>query len=147
MGKLGGEASIELDKPIDEVYAFLEDVLTAPQWQSGLKSMTAIERDEQGRATLVENVADAKVKEVKMKMRFSYDPPNKVAWTQVKGDLRSLDGEWRLEDLGGGRTKVTFWLEGDPGRVLGMLVRGPVEGQIRSYMVDAKPGELERALG
>ena len=31
MGMLGGEASIELDKPIDEVYAFLEDVEKAPQ--------------------------------------------------------------------------------------------------------------------
>jgi uncharacterized membrane protein len=146
MGMLGGEASVELDRPIDEVYAFLEDVETAPRWQGGLDSLTALERDEQGRPTLCESVTDAKVKKITTKVRFSYEEPTRVAWTQVKGDLKRLDGEWRLEDLGDGRTKVTYWLEGDPGRMLGMLVRGPVEDQIRSLLVKARPGELENAL-
>lgn len=147
MGNLGGEASIELDKPIAEVYAFLEDVETAPQWQGGMKSLTALDRDAQGRPSLVETVADAKVKEIKTKVRFSYTEPTEVAWTQEKGDLKSLDGAWRLEDLGGGRTKVTYFLKGDPGRMLGMLIKGPVEGQIRAHLVESRPGELQKAMG
>ena len=34
-------------------------------------------------------------------------------------------------------------MDGDPGRMLGMLVRGPVEGQIRKLLVDSRPGELK----
>ena len=147
MGMLGGEASIELDKPIEEVYAFLEDVETAPTWQGGMKSLKTLERDAQGRTLVAESVADAKVKEVTTKVRFSYNAPTEVSWKQEKGDLKKLDGAWRLEDLGGGRTKVTYWLEGDPGRMLGMLVRGPVEGQIRAVLVDSRPGELAKAIG
>lgn len=147
MGNLGGTASIELDKPIEEVYAFLEDVEKAPTWQGGMKSMKTLERDGEGRTLVAETTADAKVKEVTTKVRFTYTEPTEVAWKQEKGDLKKLDGAWRLEDLGGGRTKVTYWLEGDPGRMLGMLIRGPVEGQIRAILVDSRPGELEKALG
>jgi ribosome-associated toxin RatA of RatAB toxin-antitoxin module len=147
MGMIGGTASVELDKPIEEVYAFLEDVEKAPEWQGGMKTMKTLERDGEGRTLVAETTADAKVKEVTTKVRFSYTSPTEVAWSQEKGDLKKLDGAWRLEDLGGGRTKVTYWLEGDPGRMLGMLIRGPVEGQIRAHLVESRPGELEQAIG
>lgn len=147
MGMIGGTASIEIDKPIEEVYAFLEDVETAPTWQSGMKSMKTLERDGEGRTLVAETSADAKIKTVTTKVRFTYTAPTEVAWKQEKGDLKKLDGAWRLEDLGGGRTKVTYWLEGDPGRVLGMAIRGPVEGQIRAMLVESRPGELAKALG
>ena len=147
MGQLGGEASIELDRPIDEVYAFLEDTETAASWQGGLEDIEVLERDAEGRPTLCETTSDAKVKTVKSKIRFSYDPPNAVRWTQVKGDLKSVDGFWELTDLGGGRTKVVYSMVGDPGRMLGMAIRGPVEGKLKDMLVAARPGELKAALG
>lgn len=146
MGKIGGTASIEVDAPIQSCWALAEDVAIAPEWQGGLDEMNVIERDGEGRVVLAESVTDAKVKVVKTKVRFSYDPPRKLSWRQEKGDLKSLDGAWELEDLGDGRTKVTYWLEGDPGRVLGMLVRGPVEGRIRDLLVAARPGEFAEAM-
>ena len=76
-------------------------------------------------------------------MRFSYAPPTRLTWTQVKGDLKSVEGSWELEDLGGGRTRATYELDGDPGRMLGMLIRGPVEDGIRALLVNARPGELK----
>ena len=146
MGNLGGTASTEIDAPIEEVWAVVEDVLSSPQWQAGLLSMEAIETDAEGRATLVETVNDAKVKQIKTRVRFTYDGPTRLTWSQEKGDLKSLDGSWDLEDLGG-RTRATYTLEGDPGRMLGMLVRGPVEGQIRAHLVDGRPDELKRRVG
>lgn len=142
MGKLGGQASVDVDAPIEAVYALLEDVETAPQWQKGLEELNALSRDGEGRAELCESVSDAKVKMVKTKVRFSYEPPTAVRWVQEKGDLSSLVGSWELEDLGGSRTKVTYNLEADPGRILGMLIRGPVEGVIRQILVNGRPGEL-----
>jgi uncharacterized membrane protein len=147
MGKLGGEASAEIDAPIEEVWNVVVDIETAPDWQDGFEDVEVLERDDEGRVLIAETESDAKVKTVKNRLRFSYEEPNLVEWRQEKGDLKSLVGAWELEDLGDGRTKATYRLEGDPGRVLGMLIRGPVEGQIRKILVEGRPGELVDRLG
>jgi ribosome-associated toxin RatA of RatAB toxin-antitoxin module len=143
MANIGGTASTEIEAPLEQVWAVVEDVLTAPEWQNGLESMEALERDGERRPTLVETENDAKVKTVTSEIRFRYEAPTRLAWTQEKGDLKSLEGSWDLEDLGDGRTRATYTLDGDPGRMLGMLIRGPVEGAIRGMLVEGRPGELK----
>jgi carbon monoxide dehydrogenase subunit G len=140
---MGGTASAEIEAPVEEVWEVVEDVLSAPDWQGGLLSMSALERDGERRPTLVETESDIKVKHVKTQVRFSYEPPTRLSWSQEKGDLKSVEGSWTLEDLGGGRTRATYTLDGDPGRVLGMLIRGPVEAAARAMLVNARPGELK----
>lgn len=143
MAVLAGSSSAEIGAPIEEVWKAVEDVEKAPDWQGGMKDIEALERDDQGRATLVETEADAKVTTVKAKVRFSYAGPTRLSWVQEKGDLKSLDGSWELEDLGDGRTKATYALEGDTGRMLGMLIRGPVEGKLIDMLVNARADELK----
>jgi carbon monoxide dehydrogenase subunit G len=140
---MGGSASEEIDAPLADVWAVVEDVLTAPDWQGGVVSMSALEQDGDGRPTLVEVENDIKVRHVKTRVRFRYEPPTRLLWTQEKGDLKSVEGSWTLEDLGGDRTRATYTLDSDPGRVLGMLIRGPVEAAIRAMLVNARPGELK----
>jgi carbon monoxide dehydrogenase subunit G len=146
MAHMGGTAEAEIDAPIEEVWALVEDVLIAPEWQGGLVSISALERDVEGRPTLVESVSDIKVRQVKTEVRFSYDPPSRLSWTQEKGDLKSVEGSWALEDLGDGRTRATYTLDADPGRVLGMLIRGPVESAARAMLVSARPVELKERI-
>ena len=143
MARLGGSASAEIDAGIDDVWAVVEDVLSAPEWQNGLVSMEELEHDAEGRPTLVEVENDIKVRRVKSHVRFTYEAPSRLSWTQEKGDLKSVDGSWDLADLGEGRTEATYTLDGDPGRVLGMLVRGPVEDALRAMLVKGRPGELK----
>lgn len=143
MAVLAGSSSAEIDAPIEQVWKAVEDVEKAPDWQGGMKDIHALERDDQGRATLVETEADAKVTTVKTKVEFSYDGPTRLSWRQVKGDLKSMTGSWELEDLGDGRTRATYALEGDTGRVLGLLIRGPVEDKLRDFLVNARAGELK----
>jgi ribosome-associated toxin RatA of RatAB toxin-antitoxin module len=140
---MGGTASAEIEAPLGDVWAVVEDVLTAPEWQGGMVAMSALERDAAGRPTLVETENDIKVRHVKTQVRFRYEPPTRLSWTQEKGDLKSVEGSWTLEDLGEGRTRATYALDSDPGRVLGMLIRGPVEAAIRGMLVNARPGELK----
>ena len=87
MGQLGGEASIDLDVPLEEVWAVVEDVASAPSWQDGLDEVNVLESDGQGRCIRAESVTDAKVKTVKSIVSFSYDEPHAVRWRQEKGDL------------------------------------------------------------
>ncbi|MGC1851055.1 MAG: SRPBCC family protein [Solirubrobacterales bacterium] len=146
MAHLGGTANAEIEAPIDDVWAVVEDVLSAPDWQGGLVGVSALEHDSDGRPSLVESESDIKVRHVKTEVRFSYEPPTRLSWVQEKGDLKSVEGSWELEDLGGGRTRVTYTLDGDPGRVLGMIIRGPVEAAARSVLVNARPGELKARI-
>jgi hypothetical protein len=146
MAHLGGSASSEIDAPLPEVWAVVEDVLTAPEWQGGLDRMTALEHDSGGRPTLVETENDIKVRRVKARVRFDYAGPTRLSWTQEQGDMKSVLGSWELEDLGGGRTRATFNLDADPGRVLGMLIRGPVEAATRAIFVNGRPEELKRRV-
>jgi ribosome-associated toxin RatA of RatAB toxin-antitoxin module len=146
MGKLGGEASADIDAPIDEVWDVVKDIETAPDWQKGFEDVEVLERDDEDRVLVAKTKSDAKVKTVTTRLRFSYEEPNLVEWTQEKGDLKSLVGAWELVDLGEGRTRATYRLEGDPGRVLGMAIRGPVEGQIRKILVEGRPDELKQRV-
>lgn len=146
MGNLGGSASVEIDAPLERVWAVVEDVLTAPEWQGGLDRMTALERDVGDRPTLVETENDIKVRRIKAHVRFDYDGPTRLSWRQEKGDMKSVEGSWELEDLGAGRTKATYTLDADPGRVLGLVIRGPVEAATRAIFVNGRPDELKRRV-
>ena len=146
MAVMGGSSTAEVDAPLERVRAFVQDVERAPQWQGGLTAMRALERDNDGRAILCQAEADARVRTVRSVVRYSYDGPAALSWRQEQGDLKSAAGRWELEDLGGGRTRVTYWLEVDLGRVLGLVIRGPLADLLRAMMVDARAGELKRAV-
>jgi carbon monoxide dehydrogenase subunit G len=146
MGHLGGTASVEIDAPIEDVWAVVQDVLTAPDWQGGLDKMTALERDTEGRPTLAETENDIKVRRVKARVRFRYAGPTALAWTQEQGDMKSVEGAWKLEDLGDGRTRASYTLDADPGRVLGLVIRGPVQAATQAIFVNGRPGELKRRV-
>ena len=146
MAHLGGSASAEIDAPLEEVWEVVEDVMTAPEWQGGLDKMTALERGADGRPTLVETENDIKVRRIKAHVRFRYEGSTRLSWTQEKGDMKSVDGAWELQDLGNGRTRATYRLDADPGRVLGLIIRGPVEAATQAIFVNGRPGELKRRV-
>ena len=146
MGTISGSSKAEIGAPIDKVWALVEDVEKAPDWQGGLKALRAVERDDEGRATLCESESDAKVRTVKSIVRFTYDGPTTLTWRQEKGELKSVEGSWRLEDLGGDRTRAVHELEVDLGRMLGMVIRGPLVDLLRGQLVNARAGELKKAI-
>lgn len=146
MAHIAGSASVEIEAPLAEVWAVVRDVLGAPLWQGGLDAMTALEHDAEGRATLVETENDIKVRRVKARVRFDYDGPTRLSWTQEQGDMKSVEGAWELEDLGEGRTRATYRLDADPGRVLGLIIRGPVQDATRAVFINGRPGELKRRV-
>ncbi|MEJ7891026.1 MAG: SRPBCC family protein [Solirubrobacteraceae bacterium] len=136
-------ASAEIAAPLARCYELAADVDTIAEWQDGVVGVEVLERDGEGRALVAEIATDAKVRTVKSRVRFSYDEPNGLSWKQEKGELKSLEGSWSFAESGG-TTTATYALEIDPGMMLGMLVRGPVEGRVRELMVTARPGQLKR---
>jgi len=146
MAVLTGSSTAEVEAPIEQVWALVGDVERAPQWQGGLKGMHALERDDEGHAILCQAEADAKVRTIKSTVRYTYNAPTTLAWRQEKGELKSVDGRWELEDLGGNRTRATYSVEVDLGRVLSLMIRGPLVDLLRGMFVSARAGELKRAI-
>ena len=146
MGVIKGDRSVEIEAPIERCFEIAADIENAIEWQGSLRDVEVLERDGEKRAVLVETESDAKVKNVKAILRFSYDPPTSITWVQEKGDTKALHGSWAFEDLGGGRTRATYALEADPGRMLGILLRGPAEGKVRDFLLgDAAEGLKQKA--
>ncbi len=143
MGTIDGSASAEIAAPIEQVFAVAADVEGSPRWQPEIKVAECIERDG-GEQVLVHMETDAKVRTLGAEMRFSYEAPTLISWSQEEGDLKSVEGSWELEDLGDGRTRVTYQLEVDLGRMLGMVIRGPLVGVLRGQLVDTMPEKLQR---
>jgi uncharacterized protein YndB with AHSA1/START domain len=144
MADITGERSVEIDAPIDRVFAIAADLERAPGWQGSLRSVSVLERDDAGRARLADCENDAKVRTVRSRLRLSYDPPVSMSWVQESGDVKALHGSWTLEDLGGGRTRATYALAADPGRMLGILLRGPAVDAVRSSLLGDAPDGLKR---
>jgi uncharacterized membrane protein len=138
------EAEIEIDAPIDEVYAVAADVESSPRWQPEIKQARVLERDADGNQVLVHTETDAKVRTLKSVLRFDYDEPHGLTWTQEDGDLKAVDGSWDFEDLGGDRTRATYSMTVDLGRMLGMVIRGPLVGVLKGQLVESMPEKLKR---
>lgn len=134
MGELQASWTVEIDAPMERVWEVAADVPNSPEWQPSLETVETVETDSEGRATLVNTEADAVVRKTKQRLRFSYDEPDGMSWEQEKGDVKSLHGSWTFSALGTDRTKAVYDLRIDPGRMLGMLVRGPVEAKVKEHL-------------
>jgi len=53
--------------------------------------------------------------------------------------MRSVEAVWELEDLGNGRTRVSYRFDADPGRTLGLVIRGSVLPATRAIFVTRPP--------
>ncbi|MGA9859571.1 MAG: SRPBCC family protein [Solirubrobacteraceae bacterium] len=139
MADLEGTRTIEIAAPRERCFAIAADLDRVTEWHGAMTEVEVLERDGDGRATLVESEMDASVTRVRMRLRFSYDAPSGVRWTREDGDLRSLDGSWRFEERGDGLTLATYKLEIGVGRRLAMVVRtvrGPVRERVESLLAD-----------
>lgn len=141
MGILKAERTVEISATKSHCYEIISDLATTPTWQESMVSATVLETDPEGRAKLVEIKSDAKVRVVTSHLEFKYQPEDGMTWEQKKGDLKWLTGAWKLEDLGDNMTRATYSLEADTGRMLGLLIKGPVEGKVKDLLTsDAAEG-------
>ena len=151
MGELEASWTVEVAAQRELCWTIAADVEGAVEWQATLKSVDVIERDAEKRPALVETVSDAKVKEAKAILRYAYDPHERISWEQEQGDVKSLVGHWEFNELATGLTEATYALRGDPGRMLGMLLRGPVVDKVKEALTrgaaEGLKSEAERRAG
>jgi len=145
VGILHGESTAEIEAPLQRVWALVADVERGPDWQGGMRSLVGVERDAEDRVLLADTQTGIRVRVVNAQVRFTYSPPTRLGWEQTHGDLRSVSGEWELEDLGADRTRATYRLTVDPGP-LSFLLHGPIVDILRAQLAGARAKELKAAI-
>jgi ribosome-associated toxin RatA of RatAB toxin-antitoxin module len=107
------------------VMAVIADVEQYPSWIKGQKSAEIVVPGADGRAEQVRFVLDVPPIKDKYTLAYVWHSDLEVTWTLVEATLlRSLNGAYRLRDLGNGSTEVTYDLTLDLSiPIIGMLKR------------------------
>ncbi|MBV9194047.1 MAG: SRPBCC family protein [Solirubrobacterales bacterium] len=137
-----GERSATIAAPPATCFAVLADVEAYPEWQSMVGEIRVHDRDEHSRPQVVETVAITQVRTVRYVMRYAFEPPRRIAWRQLEGDLRDLEGEYTFADGPQGGTHATYRLGILPGRRLGLLTRAPLFPQVAGWFMHQALDEL-----
>lgn len=134
--------SIEVGADAQQCFAALTDFERLPEWQSRLKEVRVLARDQHGRGRDVEYVLDATIKTVRYVLRHDYDEPYRIGSTYLEGDFRAFDGTWNFADTGA-RAVVTLQLRIDPG----LRLPGPAVKLIHRTVLDRALAELRAHVG
>ena len=141
MGLEGGELSFHVDASPEDCFAAVLDFESYPEWQGPIESCTVLERDSEGRGSLVESVVDLRIRRARYVLRYAYEPVRRVSWTFVEGDPKDVEGEFVFEDDGAGGTLGVYRQAIDVGR-LGMLARGPAKAGLKKLLLDEAVKDL-----
>ena len=146
MTLLRGSSWAEIEAPIRDCWAVVADVTRAPEWQRGLESVEVVERDEQGRALVCDTVTDAKITKVRCRIRVTYAPPHRLAFTRIESDdVDEMQASWELEEIrGGAGTRATYTLGVDPGPV--PFLARPLVRALSPLVLGGRAQELARAV-
>lgn len=128
--------------PAEAAFDAILDFESYPSWQRAMKEVRVLERDGEGRPSLVEFRVDAKLREVRYVLRYHLDRPRRITWDYVEGDAKDVDGEYRLEPDGRGATRVTYEIDVD----VGMFVPGKLRKSLAEQGVRSSLEALKRRL-
>jgi uncharacterized membrane protein len=101
-------AAIDVAAPQAAVWSVMTDCDLAPKMVANLKSCRILERDPQGRWDIREEVTKMTLTpSVRTVYREDFDPPKSMVFHRTDGDLKVLEGEWRLAQHGD-QVRVTY---------------------------------------
>lgn len=97
------ESSITINGDIDRVYALAKDIESFPEFMPDVKSVTVVERSDDGTRTVVDWVGI--VKEFKTTIKWTEediwdDVARSCEFKMLKGDYNSYSGSWKFTSDG-----------------------------------------------
>jgi uncharacterized membrane protein len=131
-----------VNAPVEKIIEALTDFESFPQWQAAVMESEILERDDQGRGSLVRMKVDAKIRKVSYVVRYSYDLPNGLSWNQVSGDLKENTGAYTFTPRPDGGTDVTVDIVAE----VGFFVPGPMKNLIRDQSLKNSMRELKKRV-
>jgi ribosome-associated toxin RatA of RatAB toxin-antitoxin module len=122
---------ITIDATPAQLLEVLLDFERYPDWAADIKDVEVLERDDEGRGTLVAYRAAAMGQSARYTLAYDFsDLPNSMSWKLVEGSImRVLDGSYTFESDDAG-TLVTYHLEVDLIVPIPGFVKRRAEGKI-----------------
>jgi uncharacterized membrane protein len=132
------EASITIDKPVEDVFAFTTDIEKLTKWSSVFKSVKRLSDGPVGIGTKDELTVEFAGQKIETTTEVTaYDPPNRYAYKSISGPL-PFENTVLFTPAGTG-TKVDLILEGEPeglfklaGPVFQPLAKKQLEDQLKT---------------
>jgi hypothetical protein len=115
------------------------DFTRYPEWAKDVKEAVVLERDSDGRATMVEYRASALGRSTHFTLRYDYSQlPGRLSWHMVDGDImRSIVGSYQFTE-NGATTRIDYGLEIELVLPLPGFVKRRAEKRILSTLKELK---------
>ncbi len=136
------KSSVEIDGPLEQVYALAKDIEAFPEFMPDLKSVKIVERSDDGSRIVSDWVGT--VKEFKLTVKWTEEDiwdavAGTCTFTLIKGDYSKYNGFWKFTDVGG---KTRFDSEIDVEYDV-PLIGGLIKGLIAKLMKQNVDSMLE----
>jgi ribosome-associated toxin RatA of RatAB toxin-antitoxin module len=126
--------SIVINAPVEKVFSVVSDYERYPEFLSEVKRVSTSDRS--GNRVKVHYEVDV-IKRIKYTLELSEEPPRRVSWSFVEGEvMRDNRGAWLLESVGDHQTKATYSIE----MALGPLVPKAI---VKALVESSLPKMLE----
>jgi carbon monoxide dehydrogenase subunit G len=121
----GFRGTVVIDRPIDEVFAFLADGENDKKFSPRVLEIRKVTDGAPGVGTVYEStVKDAGMKTKRRFELTEFEAPTRIRWAERSKNLVTAEGGYDLAEDAGGRTQVTVFNELQ-GHGLGKLFAGP----------------------
>ncbi len=139
-----GQAEAQVAADPAACVAVLEDFERYPDWQELIDEVEVIERDSDGRGTVIEAVTRLAVKTFRYRLVYEH-APGRMRARRIGGDFKHVELEWRIDAGPDGGSHVSYAFKGEASWALDRLL-APVRDAARREMVDDVVANLKERV-
>lgn len=131
---------VDIAAPPAVVWRLMVDCAATRRIMPSNRGCKVLEQGGNGRWDVREHLMKTPLQMVRAVFRSDLEPQKRMVFRRVDGDMKILEGEWKLEPLDGGkRTRVTHEMRMQPGfSAPGMLVRSFVRGEVSAGLANLR---------
>jgi uncharacterized protein YndB with AHSA1/START domain len=132
---------VDVDAPVEEVFAYLSDPARLHEWQQ-TTAVDVLTDGPVGVGTRIRETREVLGRKLTQTVEVTeHDPPRRFALRVVEGPVK-VDGEQELEERAGG-TRIHVRAEGQAPRLAGAVMKPALERQLKAHYARLK-ATLER---
>lgn len=130
----------EIDADVEDCIAVLADFEGHPRWSTPVVRAATLSCDEHGRGRNVAFELEMKIRRISYVLEHTWDPPYRVSWKLVEGDIAGVKGSYEFERIAPGRTRATCTQNVD----LGFWIPGPLRRLFEEQALADAVAEFKR---
>jgi len=130
-----------------DCYAVITDFPAYPRWSSAVCLAEVRQHHPDGTAKQVQMELDIKIRRIRYVLEYQHEPPTRLTWSLVEGDVKGIEGSYVFEEISTDRTQVTCTQAVDVGFWVPGFLRSIFERQALKDSVEEFKREIEARTG